>query len=36
MTGVSDIIFCHASGFFINVESKASAIAIAKKALETN
>ena len=34
LTGVSDTVFCHRSGFLITVKSKQGAIALAKKALE--
>lgn len=33
ITGVSDVIFCHRSGFLITAKSKESAIALAQKAL---
>ncbi len=32
VTGVKDIIFCHQSGFFLNVESKEGALELAEKA----
>jgi uncharacterized UPF0160 family protein len=33
VTGVDDIIFCHKSGYLLNVKSKEGAIALAQKAL---
>lgn len=33
ITGVNDIIFCHQNGFYLNAESKESAIKLAEKAL---
>ena len=33
ITGVSDIIFCHPVGFYLNAKSKEGAITLAKKAL---
>jgi uncharacterized UPF0160 family protein len=33
LSGVSDIIFCHQSGFFLHVKTKEGAIALAQKAL---
>lgn len=36
VTGVDDIIFCHKSGYLLNVKSKESAIKLAEKALISN
>jgi uncharacterized UPF0160 family protein len=33
ITGVNDIIFCHQNGFYLNTESRESAIKLAEKAL---
>ncbi len=36
VTEVNDIVFCHASGFFLIVDSKAGAIKLAERALNSN